>query len=265
MKSEERPIGGFKFWHVGSLQLQRTPAGELFEYRHQTRGDIRLNRFAEGPFCNFSLPAAPHARGVYAVFVGGVLKYIGECVDLAKRFGSTGYGRISPRNLHRDGQTTNCKLNSWVLAAARQGMVTSVWFCATDENKVLESELISALSPPWNGRIAQDTATERKPQRRERAMPGSVKSATPRHRDANEFQTAVLAQFGEAADQGASVLRIRAGDLHARVGGYPGPHHRMPSCCAAMRRSMQPGDVIVAQPPKGNGANLVIEYRLPRR
>jgi hypothetical protein len=48
------------------------------------------------------------------------------------------------------------------------------------------------------------------------------------------------------------------------VGGYPGNNHRMPVCCAAMRAEMRAGDNIVRAPPSGDGANVVIEYRLPR-
>jgi hypothetical protein len=32
-----------------------------------------------------------------------------------------------------------------------------------------------------------------------------------------------------------------------------------------MRTAMHPGDRIVNQPPKGNGASVVVEYRLPRQ
>jgi hypothetical protein len=39
----------------------------------------------------------------------------------------------------------------------------------------------------------------------------------------------------------------------------------MPQCCRAMRVAMSDGDVVIESPPKGTGANLVIEYHLPRR
>ncbi|MCX6064101.1 MAG: HNH endonuclease [Caldiserica bacterium] len=57
---------------------------------------------------------------------------------------------------------------------------------------------------------------------------------------------------------------VTSGDLHRRVGGYPGRNHAMPVCCSVMRQAMQSGDVIIAEPPKGNGATLTIRYRLPR-
>lgn len=64
--------------------------------------------------------------------------------------------------------------------------------------------------------------------------------------------------------EGKQFVDVRAGDLHRIVGGYPGPNHRMPMCCEAMRRAMRPGDLIVEQPPKGKGASFVVRYRLPR-
>jgi hypothetical protein len=59
-------------------------------------------------------------------------------------------------------------------------------------------------------------------------------------------------------------IDVEAGDLHRRVGGYPGPNHRMPVCCSVMRRNMGLGDVVIAEPPSGKGASLRIRYKLPR-
>jgi 5-methylcytosine-specific restriction protein A len=70
--------------------------------------------------------------------------------------------------------------------------------------------------------------------------------------------------FFSAEKQGLSKISVNSGELHRRVGGYPGPNHRMPSCCSAMRSVMRYGDRITQSPPKGNGASLTIEYQLPR-
>ena len=59
---------------------------------------------------------------------------------------------------------------------------------------------------------------------------------------------------------------MRSGDLHKRVGGYPGSNHRMPVCCEVMYAEMIDGvDEILHAPPKRKGASLEIEYLLPRR
>lgn len=82
-----------------------------------------------------------------------------------------------------------------------------------------------------------------------------------------DFERELHNIFTSAQREGRSYVDVRSGDLHRRVGGYPGPNHRMPTCCDVMRKNMDPtlGDRILEQPPKGNGANLVIRYMLPRR
>jgi 5-methylcytosine-specific restriction protein A len=57
---------------------------------------------------------------------------------------------------------------------------------------------------------------------------------------------------------------VTLGNLHREVGGYPGPDHRMPVCCAAMRSAMCAADRVLSEPPKRNGASLTIRYVLPR-
>lgn len=79
-----------------------------------------------------------------------------------------------------------------------------------------------------------------------------------------DFTAELLQMLSEAESKGLSSLEVRAGHLHERVGGYPGPNHRMPACCDMMRKQMRDGDTIVKQPPKGRGATLTIRYRLPR-
>ncbi len=82
---------------------------------------------------------------------------------------------------------------------------------------------------------------------------------------ASDFERAVKNHWTTAVMQGQAHIDIRSGDLHREVGGYPdSTNHRMPVCCAVLRRLMQPEDRIMAQPPKGNGASLVVRYKLPR-
>lgn len=67
--------------------------------------------------------------------------------------------------------------------------------------------------------------------------------------------------FAEEFGNGKKEIVLRSGDIHTAVGGYPGPKHRMPVCCSAMRQMMRGDDYIQEQPPSGNGANLYIVYR----
>lgn len=72
--------------------------------------------------------------------------------------------------------------------------------------------------------------------------------------------------MNESIRQGRRTAEIKAGELHRRVGDYPGPSHRMPMCCGVMRDALAPdfGDVMLEEPPSGQGASLTIRYALPR-
>ncbi len=71
-------------------------------------------------------------------------------------------------------------------------------------------------------------------------------------------------QLGRAERRGAPGVEINAGELHRKVGDYPGPIHIMPSCCDVMYEERKAGDRILSSPPKGRGASLTIRYKLPR-
>jgi hypothetical protein len=82
---------------------------------------------------------------------------------------------------------------------------------------------------------------------------------------AADFRVALLRVIKRATTLGRAYVEINAGDMHRSVGGYPGPDHRMPMCCAAMRKLLIPGrDTIVSEPERGQGASLTIRYALPR-
>jgi hypothetical protein len=81
---------------------------------------------------------------------------------------------------------------------------------------------------------------------------------------AGQFRSTLNTVLSGAALQKLPSIDVSAGWLHGQVGQYPGPNHRMPVCCEVMRNEMRQGDVILNQPPKGNGASLNIRYMLPR-
>jgi hypothetical protein len=72
--------------------------------------------------------------------------------------------------------------------------------------------------------------------------------------------------MNEVHRNGKMTADISAGELHERVGGYPGKNHRMPVCCGVMQGAFTPdiGDVILEEPPSGQGASLRIRYVVPR-
>ena len=107
---------------------------------------------------------------------------------------------------------------------------------------------------PWAGHAPLIAATLL-------ASSAQDKSA-PVYPNADTFRRELEILLGEARQQGHETLDVGAGALHRRVGGYPGKHHRMPVCCAAMRALMGPEDVIIQAPPSGLGATLTVRYRL---
>lgn len=251
----KRNIGGLEFEFLGIVRLKKNSAGRIVEYTYTLPPGVKLNRYATGPFCSLDIPEPPQASGIYALTVSDELKYIGETEDLAQRFGPAGYGQIARRNLHSDGRSTNCKINSLVLQVYKAGDSVSVWFTpAVSERKTIESMLIAKLAPPWNGSGATGIS---------RTESADSRVAGPRT-NGNRFESALNVALADASRSGKALLRVRSGDLHRKVGGYPGPSHQVPLCCRAMRAAMQPGDRMIESPPKGTGANLVVEYRLPR-
>jgi 5-methylcytosine-specific restriction protein A len=82
---------------------------------------------------------------------------------------------------------------------------------------------------------------------------------------AADFRMEMYRMMNEAMHEGWGTVEINAGELHRRVGGYPGPNHRMPACCGVMRGAFSPdaGDVILEEPLSGMGATLTIRFVLP--
>ena len=82
---------------------------------------------------------------------------------------------------------------------------------------------------------------------------------------ADDFRDQLHTEFAEATQRGASYVDINSGELHRKVGGYPGPDHSMPSCCQVMYAEQTATDRVLNAPPKEKGASLTIRYQLPRR
>jgi 5-methylcytosine-specific restriction protein A len=102
---------------------------------------------------------------------------------------------------------------------------------------------------------------EKAPEVRPPKRPEQLKERMPTPKD---FQSELDSIFASAQQQGKSFIEIKSGDLHRSVGGYHGHNHRLPSCCRVMKRNMKPGDQILQQPPSGEGATLIIRFKLPR-
>lgn len=109
----------------------------------------KLHKFGKGPFCKFRIPNGINHAGVYIIKVDNQVKYVGECEDLSSRY-NMGYGQISPRNCFVGGQSTNCKINSFILQAAKKNLKIDLLFCQSQDRFVLERKLIELYKPEWN-------------------------------------------------------------------------------------------------------------------
>ena len=74
----------------------------------------------------------------------------------------------------------------------------------------------------------------------------------------DDIRDYIQEQKRTAKMMGESELILRSGDIHNDLG----LKQRHPQVCNAMRHCMNSGDVILYQPPKGNGTTLRIEYKL---
>jgi len=82
--------------------------------------------------------------------------------------------------------------------------------------------------------------------------------------NSHDFQRELEKIFEMGEEKAESYVEIISGNLHRKVGGYPGRDHRMPICCQVMKRNMRKDDQILEQPSSGKGATLRIRYKLPR-
>lgn len=81
---------------------------------------------------------------------------------------------------------------------------------------------------------------------------------------AADFRSELLRQLAEAQRSGKPWLDVNSGELHRKVGAYPGAHHRMPMCCNVMRQlQRQPNDIVISA-KNTDGAKFTIRYELPR-
>lgn len=79
-----------------------------------------------------------------------------------------------------------------------------------------------------------------------------------------DFRTALREVLRASEGLGLVAIEISAGNLHRRVGGYPGNDHRMPACCDAMYEEIGSLDSIISKPASGKGASVIVRYALPR-
>lgn len=157
MGTQTRQINGRRFTRVAPIEpeceVDGTPRKFMPQSRYAKADTTPLNRHGAGPFCRFKLKSLCQTAGVYVLTIDDEVKYVGRARNFAERWGSRGYGTISPRNCYQDGQPTNCKINNRILRTKLEGARIDLWFHPTEQIERTEVELISALSPAWNGNV----------------------------------------------------------------------------------------------------------------
>lgn len=116
-----------------------------------------LNPWGDCAFCQFRMSNPMHKsrKGLYLYRTGPDVVYIGRSYDPFGKRVDQGYGKIHPKNCFRDGQSTNCHLNS--LIQLNQSAI-AFHVCLLDDNALIERaerELIQRLQPLWNTALAR--------------------------------------------------------------------------------------------------------------
>ena len=141
------------FHRIEAIRLEKDADGIIKEFLPQSRYDntkgLQLHKNGRGPFCRFRISNDLNEAGVYIFRIDGIIKYAGECLDLSKRI-NMGYGNISPRNCFEGGQSTNCRINNFVLQESKKGKRINLYFHPTDNRKKVEADLLRKFQPGWN-------------------------------------------------------------------------------------------------------------------
>lgn len=115
--------------------------------------DIQLNHYAQNLFMSFSIrsPALEDKKGVFVFLVDGEVVYVGMTQSSLYNVIAGTYGSIEPRNLHRDGQQTACRLNAFLNKNFDRNI--ELLFIENenkDESLRIKKELIAYYNPKIN-------------------------------------------------------------------------------------------------------------------
>lgn len=120
-----------------------------------------LNPYGDLIYSQFSIQDIDvlNQKGLYAYTVDDEPVYIGRCLNTFKKRINYGYGKIAPKNCYRDGQSTNCHLNS-LITEERKTKSVRFYVCSMknlEEIKRFEVDLIQNYNPRWNKQLKLKT------------------------------------------------------------------------------------------------------------
>lgn len=262
----------FDFEFVQRIELVVDKNGIIKEFKPQNKykndGNLKLNKYGDGSFCKFSInPRWSGVSGVYAIFIGDELAYIGQCIDFAKRF-NQGYGYISPRKCFVGGQSTNCKINKLILNSIKNNKNVDLYFHITNNYDKIEHELIDYYNPPYNDSLRTDKYKNNRSTYNLEINEKKVKSNNEIKRNENkkvgisEVKVYIEELFKKAKENSEKEITLISGELHKELN----LENRMPTVCDAMRYYYNYiYDEILKSPPKGKGSRLIIKYDLDKK
>ena len=130
---------------LGSFILLLKQSGDDFYKRF-------LNKYGDAVYSQFWLnhPQDFIKKGVYFYSLDGDVVYVGRCKDNMKNRVNSGYGKVAPKNCFKDGQSTNCRLNSLITTV--KDRISLQQYVLEDDAEIerLETDLIRELNPIWN-------------------------------------------------------------------------------------------------------------------
>jgi len=201
-------------------------------------------------------------RGLYAYTVNSKLRYVGRCLDSFKKRINQGYGKIHPKNCYKDGQATNCHLNSLI---TKNRDSVSLWVCTMEDIQEiieLERRIIEKYSPEWN------ITSGSNPIIKTREWIGGEKMVNVIGIGTSDNLTDRIREFvwknyiQPAREEGENELTVRAGDVHKEMF----LKSRMPAVCSALKSKidkMYDLEIIrIRELPSGQGANVYVTYKI---
>lgn len=138
----ETPLGQF-------LKVLKKENKRLFESFLNDHGDQKYAHF----YLDLENPLIKQ-KGIYAYCLGKEIKYLGRCKDSFKKRVNEGYGKIHPKNCYKDGQSTNCHINSLVNENWNNNI--TFWVHTIKDNYIIdyyEALLIKHYKFEWNRKL----------------------------------------------------------------------------------------------------------------
>ena len=150
---------GYRFHFVQLLIPETDEQGRALKFYPQKRYKYkeckRLLKYGAGAFCRFSVEA-DEVAGVYVMTDENCkILYIGQTCNLRQRFNNSNYGSygfITPAACYVGGQSTNCKINKFVLRYFEKGSPLRLFFMVTENHKEVEGELLQYFKTPYNAK-----------------------------------------------------------------------------------------------------------------